>query len=79
MFVKLLGATLIALVIWAVAAHSSNSAGKPQVYVVKPYDTLWSIASRHYGGDPRDAIYRLQQRNGLSSTVVRPGDRLVLP
>jgi LysM repeat protein len=79
MFVKLIGSTLAALIIWAVAAHSSSSAGKPQVYTVKPYDTLWSIAVAHYGGDPRDAIYRLETRNGLEGAVVRPGQRLVLP
>jgi LysM repeat protein len=79
MFVKLLGSTLVALVIWAVAAHSSTSAGKPQVYTVRPYDTLWSIATAHYGGDPRDAIYRLEDRNGLAGPVVHPGQKLVLP
>ena len=79
MFVKLIGTTLAALVIWAVAAHSSNSAGKQRVYTVKAYDTLWSIASSHYGGDPRDAVYRLEERNGLAGPVVRPGQRLVLP
>jgi LysM domain len=79
MFVKLIGTTLAALVIWAVAAHSSNSAGKQRVYTVRPYDTLWSIASSHYGGDPRDAIYRLEERNGLIGPLVRPGQRLILP
>ena len=79
MFVKFLGVLLAALVVWAIAAHSSTGAGRPQVYTVKPYDTLWSIATSHYGGDPRDAIYRLEQRNGLDGTVVRPGQKLVLP
>ena len=79
MFVKFLGTTLVALVIWAIAAHSSQSAGNPRHYRVKPYDTLWSIAASHYGGDPRDAIFRLEQRNGLSGTVVRPGQMLLLP
>jgi LysM repeat protein len=79
MFVKFIGVLLAGLVIWAIAAHSSNGAGKPQIYTVKPYDTLWSIASAHYGGDPRWAIYRLEQRNGLEGTVVRPGQKLVLP
>jgi nucleoid-associated protein YgaU len=79
MFVKLLVTTLIALVIWAIAAHSSNSAGKPQLYTVKPYDTLWSIAASHYGGDPRDVIYRLERRNRLTDATVRPGQTLVLP
>jgi LysM repeat protein len=79
MFVKFVGVLLAGLVIWAVAARSSSGAGKPQVYTVKPYDTLWSIATTHYGGDPRDAIYRLEERNGLAGAIVRPGERLVLP
>jgi len=79
MFVKFIGVLLAGLVIWVIEAHSSNGAGKPQLYTVKPYDTLWSIASSHYGGDPRAAIYRLEQRNGLDGTVVRPGQKLVLP
>ena len=79
MFVKLLAATLVALVLWAVAAHSSESARKAERYTVKPYDTLWSIATSHYGGDPRGVIYRLQERNGLVGTTVRPGQKLVLP
>jgi nucleoid-associated protein YgaU len=79
MFVKFVGVLLAGLVIWAAAARSSNGAGKPQFYTVKPYDTLWSIATSHYGGDPRDTIYRLEERNGLASAVVRPGQKLVLP
>lgn len=79
MFVKFIGVLLAGLVIWAVAARSSNGAGKPQTYTVRPYDTLWSIATSHYGGDPRDAVYRLEERNGLASTVVHPGEKLVLP
>ena len=79
MFVKFLGVLLACLVVWAIAAHSSNGAGRPQVYTVKPYDTLWSIATSHYGGDPRGAIYRLEERNGLVDAVVRPGEKLVLP
>ena len=46
--------TAIALAVGAYA-RPSGSAGKPQSYVVKPTDTLWSIASAHYSGDPRDA------------------------
>ncbi|TMM04671.1 MAG: LysM peptidoglycan-binding domain-containing protein, partial [Actinobacteria bacterium] len=54
-------------------------AGHPQLYTVKRYDTLWSIASSHYSGDPRAAIYRLEERNALAGTVVQPGQKLVLP
>jgi LysM repeat protein len=59
-------------------AHPSGGAGKPVRYVVKPTDTLWSIAARHYAGDPREGVWKLQRRNNLSTTLV-PGQRLVLP
>ena len=73
-------AVIIALLAVAVAygARTSNSAGHEQTYVVRVGDTLWSIASSHYGGDPREAVWRLQDRNHLGGALVRPGDRLVL-
>jgi LysM repeat protein len=46
---------------------------------VKPTDTLWSIATRTYGGDVREGIWKLEQRNHLASALLRPGQRLVLP
>jgi nucleoid-associated protein YgaU len=53
-----------------VAAHSS--------YVVRPGDTLWSIAVRlDPTGDPRPAVAQLETQVG-SDTVV-PGESLVLP
>jgi LysM repeat protein len=60
-------------------AHPSGGAGKPVRYVVKPTDTLWSIAARHYAGDPREVVWKLQRRNNLTSTTLVPGQRLVLP
>jgi LysM domain len=79
MFGKLLGVMLLALVIYAVAARASSGAGHARVYTVRPYDTLWSIASREYRGDPRDAVWRIRQRNHLDGTLLSPGERLVLP
>jgi LysM repeat protein len=79
MFVKFIGVFLSGLIVWAIAAHSSDGAGRPQRYTVKPYDTLWSIASTHYDGDPRAAIYRLEERNELAGSIVHPGQKLVLP
>jgi hypothetical protein len=46
---------------------------------VKAYDTLWSIASARYGGDVRDAIWRIKQRNHLAGAGLTPGEHLVLP
>jgi nucleoid-associated protein YgaU len=79
MFVKALIIALVAVVAWAVFARTSSGAGHEQVYVVKRYDTLWSIAAKHYAGDPREGIWKLEHRNGLRGAVVRPGQRLVLP
>jgi hypothetical protein len=79
MFGRVLIAVVLAVVAWAIVARSSSGAGHEQVYVVRPADTLWSIASAHYSGDPRAAIWKLEQRNGLHGTVIAPGERLVLP
>jgi LysM repeat protein len=72
---------ILALLVVAVAwgARRSDGAGQQQVYVVRAGDTLWTIAASHYGGDPREGVWRLQDENHLAGTLVRPGERLVLP
>ena len=79
MFVRLAIIVLLAAFVVGLAAHPSGSAGKPVHYVVKPTDTLWSIATKHYPGDPREGIWELQQRNHLAGTTLVPGQQLVLP
>jgi LysM repeat protein len=80
MFVRITGLVLLFLVAWVVfVARPSSGSGPRRVYVVKPHDTLWSIASSHYGGDPREAIWNLERRNRLTSPTITPGQRLVLP
>ena len=79
MFVKLAILTLIIAFVVGLVARPSGSAGKPVSYVVKPTDTLWTIASKHYAGDPREGIWKLQRRNHLHGTTLVPGQRLVLP
>jgi LysM repeat protein len=79
MFVKLLATVFAGIVIWAIAAHPSGGAGKARIYTVRPYDTLWSIAAANYGGDPRGGVWKVKQRNGLSDSVLRPGQKLILP
>jgi hypothetical protein len=75
----------IAILLLAVAllvsifAHPSGGAGRPVGYVVKPADTLWTIASAYYSGDPREGVWELQQRNHLGGTTLVPGQRLILP
>jgi LysM repeat protein len=79
MFPRILILVLAAALLVGYAARPSGSAGPPARYVVRPADTLWSIAAAHYAGDPRDGIWKLQHRNHLDSTVLTPGQVLVLP
>ena len=79
MFVRILILVVAAVLVWSIAARSSQAHGAKQVVTVKPYDTLWSIAERHYGGDTRDAVWRIEQANHLHGAALAVGERLVLP
>lgn len=79
MFAKTLLITLALVLAVAVSARTSDGAGPEQGYVVQPYDTLWTIAASRYAGDPREAIWKIQQRNGLDSPTIVPGQVLRLP
>jgi LysM repeat protein len=79
MFAKFLVILALVTVAVAVVARTSSGHGPERVYVVRPADTLWSIAVASYGGDPREAVWEIQRRNHLEGTVLRPGERLVLP
>jgi nucleoid-associated protein YgaU len=62
-----------------VAARQSSGAGHQQTVIVKPGDTLWSIAVAHYAGDPREGVWKIQHRNHLPGETIQPGEALVLP
>ena len=79
MFVRLVVILGVAALLWSVAARPSVAHGDKVVYRVQVYDTLWSIASSHYDGDVRAAVWRIEQANRLRGPTVRPGQRLVLP
>jgi LysM repeat protein len=79
MFGKVLLVAVLTLIAWAVVARASHGAGPEVRYTVKPGDTLWSIAVKHYAGDPRDAVSRIDRRNHLGGSLLVPGQRLVLP
>jgi hypothetical protein len=79
MFARLCLAAALALVVAALVARTSTGAGAERSYVVRPGDTLWSIAAAHYAGDPRAGVWRLERRNRLDGRFLRPGERLVLP
>jgi len=78
-FARVVIVVLVAVFLWAVFARDTGAGPTPRYYTVAAGETLWSIASRHYAGDPREGVWKLQRRNGLSGSTIVPGQRLVLP
>jgi LysM repeat protein len=76
-YALLLALALVALVLST--ARPSRGAAPEARHVVRPGETLWSIAAARYGGDLRAAIWRIEQRNGLAGGTLQPGTVLVLP
>lgn len=79
MFGKFVIVLVLAALAVGLAARSSHGAGPERTYVVKPADTLWSIAVRTYAGDTREGVWELEQRNHLRSATLTPGQVLLLP
>ena len=69
---------------WAGPAVRALTPDRPvrvarSAYVVRQGDTLWSIAASSYGGDPREGVWKLRERNHLDGTTIAPGQVLRLP
>lgn len=79
MFARVLILLLLGSLIVAVAARQSSGAGHQQTVIVQAGDTLWSIATAHYAGDPREGVWKIEKRNHLAGETIQPGERLVLP
>jgi hypothetical protein len=79
MFVRVVLILVVAAFAVGAVVRSSQGAGRPVPYVVRPADTLWSIAEMRYGGDPREGVWKLRQANHLEGSTLRPGERLLLP
>jgi LysM repeat protein len=79
MFGKLLILLCAAALAVGLAAHSSSGAGPKRTYVVRPGDTLWSVAAHMYAGDPREGVWKIEQGNHLAASTIVPGEKLVLP
>jgi len=60
-------------------AKSMRRAGR--IVVVRPGDTVWTIAQRLAGpdGDPRPLVDDLIALNHLRDAVIVPGERLAVP
>lgn len=79
MFVRMLLLVLATACVIGYVARPSGGAGPAHAYVVRPGDTLWSIARRSYAGDPREGVWELRQRNHLVDPTILPGQRLTVP
>ncbi|WP_412539777.1 LysM peptidoglycan-binding domain-containing protein [Longispora sp. K20-0274] len=67
----------------ALAAPTSVASGvrtESKVTVVRPGDSLWTVAVRELPGmDTYRAVRQLREINDLDDGVVQPGQHLVLP
>lgn len=65
---------------WGGGADGSLRLVSDNSVVVRPGDTLWSLAASVAGGDDvRDVVARIQEVNHLHGTALHPGDVLRLP
>ena len=77
--VLLIGAVLV-LGLPVASRAMGDGPVRPATYVVRPGDTLWSIAVRvSPGSDPRGVVDRIARANGVETTRLVPGQRLILP
>jgi LysM repeat protein len=79
MFGRIVLVVLAGILVWAVLARDTGAGPTPHVHRVHAGETLWSIASARYGGDPRAGVWKLQEANGLSSATIVAGQRLLVP
>jgi nucleoid-associated protein YgaU len=72
-----------ALTLWApTLGHGLTARSSPAAqhrYVVRPGDTLWSIARRIHDGDPRALVDAIQSANGTDPGALVPGQVLLIP
>ena len=75
---RILVLTTALLLVTGRLAYGSGPIHSDRV-VVAPGDTVWSIATAHYRGDPRPHVEAILAANGLATPILRPGQALQLP
>jgi nucleoid-associated protein YgaU len=80
------GLALVILLTFTVSARADDAAGSPAEatftsHVVASGDTLWDIASEFTpdGGDVRNVVVDIKAANHLSTSVIVPGQVLLIP
>jgi LysM repeat protein len=64
----------------APAGVAGGQPDQPRVAVVRPGDTLWSVAARHLPSqDPVGMIEEIRRLNRLPDHTIHPGQELILP
>lgn len=77
-----IGAAAVALLLLIFTSHAVGATPPrpPQVVVVQPGQTVWSIAETRFPNqDPRQTVDEIDRTNHLKGGVVYPGERLRLP
>jgi nucleoid-associated protein YgaU len=74
------GAALLAGPVARALAPAATAPVARRVYIVKPGDSLWSIAVRVADGrDPRIVVDAIGDRNHVEGAAIVPGQTLIIP
>lgn len=66
--------------LWASRSGSNHSEGSGTQHVVAPGESLWGLAGKYAPEeDPRSFVFDVKQLNGLDSSTVSPGQKLIIP
>ncbi len=82
--VALLTLVVVMVVLLLARGVGASTGSEPDAFVthqVVAGDTLWDIASSYAepGDDVRKAVFHIQQANDLDSSVIVPGQELLIP
>lgn len=63
------------------AGNAVDDLNTTEIHTVQPGDTLWEIAAAATpaGDDVRDTVFVIKSLNGLTSSIIMPGDQLQVP
>jgi LysM repeat protein len=76
----LVGVLMSPLAAAAVRPGEAPAPPATRTIVVRPGDTLWSIAQRvRPGADPRETVALIEERNGVAAGAIQAGQSLVVP